>query len=95
MTSHSVRRWRFWTCILYGRTDPTGVGRDERDLYTPCPKRNAVQGAKQMIHHLKKKYGWEARVFTHLPRHANSGHVHVVALISRKELSDFLNARLE
>ena len=84
--SGSVRRWRFWTCILYGRSDPTGLREYERDIFEPCSKRSAVQRAKRVIRRLKRQYGIPAKIYAPLPEHANSGHVHVLALISRNGL---------
>ena len=40
-----------------------------------------------------KKMGYPAKVWSPLPRHKTSGHIHIVILITKKELYELLKER--
>ena len=85
-----ARRWFRVACFSYDPDYVTYVGRLGKAQRHPVFKsrRTAVAHAEREISAIRKM-GFDARIWSPLPDHGDSGHVHIVALVEGSRLRRF------
>jgi hypothetical protein len=85
---HTVkRRWTRVACVSYDPEYETYLGRLDKEQPHPVFKsrKTAVRHARREIGSIQKM-GFKAKVWSPLPMHRDSSHIHIVVLITSKEL---------